>query len=244
MPRKKTAIEHFFSLNWHRKRWGGRRLTKEVPADLSLLKNRIIAGAEAVQTRGSEKVLDQHLQNLRQEFAGQSELVFHHAKLIVLIRREFKTKQTFEEFRKLWDQHADFLCENLNVRWLVSACDTFVDCEEDPAVRNLALAVSLFVNTVKVYESERFITGASENGVMEARVQHLQTDLVPLFEGLSSFTVGTDDTLRNMRWRLDTVFGDHPIGGILKTVYDRLQTNDTAFRRLKDLHRRERTGWW
>ena len=243
MARKKTRIEHFFSLNWHRKRWGAGRFAKGAE-DLAALRNQIIPGEDAAQTRGSEKALDLHLQNLRREFVGQPELVFHHAKLIVLIRREVKTRETFGAFRKLWDDNADFLCQHLNIRWLVSACDTFADCEQDPAVRNLALATSLFVNTVKIYESERFITAASENAVLQDRVQQLQTDLVPLFEGLSCFTVGTDDTLRNMRWRLDTVFGEHPVGPILKTIYDRLQINDTAFRRLKDQHRRERTSWW
>jgi len=102
----------------------------------------------------------------------------------------------------------------------------------------------MFVNTIKIYETERFITIAESSAMDQDRVQLLQTELVPLFEGLSCFTVGTDDTLRNMRWRLDKVFAQHPVGLILKTIYDRFQTNDTAFRRLKNQHRRERTGWW
>ena len=197
-----------------------------------------------MQTRGSEKTLERHLQNLRNEFIGQPELVFYHAKLIVLIRREFRTRQTFGEFEKLWNEHADFLCQHLNIRWLVSACDTFADHHPNTSIGNLALATSMFVNTIKIYETERFITIAESSAMDQDRVQLLQTELVPLFEGLSCFTVGTDDTLRNMRWRLDKVFAQHPVGLILKTIYDRFQTNDTAFRRLKNQHRRERTGWW
>lgn len=243
MARKKTLIEHFFSLNWHRKRWGARRLAKS-PTDLSSLQTVLILGEEAVQTRGSVKTLERHLHNLRNEFIGQPELVFHHAKLIVLIRREISTQQTFGEFKELWDEHADFLCQHLNIRWLVSACDTFADHDPDFAISNLALATSIFVNTIKIYESERFITDTQGTAVKADRVQLLQTELVPLFEGLSCFTVGTDDTLRNMRWRLDKAFALHPVGLILKTIYDRLQSNDTAFRRFKIQHRRERTGWW
>ena len=67
---------------------------------------------------------------------------------------------------------------------------------------------------------------------------------MPLFSGLSCFTVGTDDTLRNMRWRLDPLMEKGPVGLILKTVFDRLQVEDTAYARLRALHHRERTGWW
>jgi len=243
MARKKTAIEHFLSFNWHRKRFGARRLAKS-PKNLASLKTTLVLGDEAIQTRGSEKTLERHLHNLRNEFVGQSELVFHHAKLIVLIRREYRTRQTFGEFKELWNEHADFLCQHLNIRWLISACDTFADHDPDFAISNLALATSMFVNTIKIYESERFITDTQGSVVQEDRVQLLQTELVPLFEGLSCFTVGTDDTLRNMRWRLDRAFASHPVGLILKTIYDRIQTNDTAFRRFKSQHRRDRTSWW
>ncbi|MCO6178863.1 hypothetical protein [Ciceribacter sp. RN22] len=243
MPRKKTGLERFLSFNQHRKRWGARRhLPTEV--DFAVLKAAIVEGGEQQQTRGSEKSLDEHLANLRREFSGQSELVYHHAKLIVLLRREFRVKETFAQFKELWESEAEFLCEHLNIRWLVSAADTFADHDRDRAVRNAALLVSLLVNTVKVYETERFITAAAGNPVVDDRVELLQTELVPLFEGLSCFTVGTDDTLRNMRWRLEKAFDDGVLGMILKTVYDRLQVNDTVFARLRALHRRDRTGWW
>lgn len=243
MPRKKTRLERFFSFNQHRKRWGGGKHLAE-DADMAALKIALVDGGEAHQTRGSEKALDLHLANLRQEFSGQPELVYHHAKLIVLARREFRTEETFAKFKGLWDREAEFLCHHLNIRWLVSACDTFADHDPDPATRNAALMVSMLVNTVKIYESERYITDASADVVDKDRVERLQTDLVSLFEGLSCFTVGTDDTLRNMRWRLDAVFSEGPVGLIFKTVFDRLQVNDTAFARLRALHQRDRTGWW
>ena len=243
MPRKKSKLERFFSFNQHRKRFGGgKHLNDDI--DLAELKATLVAGSEPHQTRGSEKSLDQHLANLRQEFSGQPELVYHHAKLIVLIRREFRVEETYAKFKDLWEHEAEFLCTHLNVRWLVSACDTYADHDPDPATRNAALMGSVLVNTVKIYESERYITGAADNAVAGERVERLQTDLVPLFEGLSCFTVGTDDTLRNMRWRMDTVFSEGSVGLILKTIFDRLQVNDTAFSRLRALHRRDRTGWW
>lgn len=243
MARRKTVVEKFFSLNWHRKRWGAGRLAL-ISSDYAAMKEARLPEGEVKQTRGSDKSLERHLENLKLEFAGQPEIVFHHARLIVLLRRDVQTAAMFAEFQKLWREEAVYLCDHLNIRWLISACDTFVDRESDPAHRNLALAACLLVNTVKIYESERFITASADNSVLDDRVERLQTELVPLFEGLSCFTVGTDDTLRNMRWRLETVFGDHPLGLILKTIYERLQVNDTAFARLRTLHRRERTAWW
>ena len=67
---------------------------------------------------------------------------------------------------------------------------------------------------------------------------------MPLFEGMSCFTVGTDDTLRNLYWRLQPFFEIEPAGPILETIWNRFQTNNTTFARLRAMHRRDRTAWW
>ncbi|MBF2715418.1 hypothetical protein GOZ98_16845 [Agrobacterium vitis] len=203
----------------------------------------MVEGDTAQQTRGSEKSLDLHLENLRREFAGQPELLWHHARLIVLLRREFQVEQTFVQLQALWEAEADFLCENLNLRWLVSAADSFVDHHPDAGERARAMLVSLLVNTVKIYETERVLATASAPADAQ-KLERLQSELIPLFSGLSCFTIGTDDTLRNMRWRLDGLMAQGPVGLMLKTVFDRLQVEDTAFSRLKAQHHRGRTGWW
>ncbi|MCV2863858.1 hypothetical protein [Defluviimonas sp. WL0075] len=242
VERKKLRLERFLSLNQHRKRWGAKRHVA-ADADLVAMRDRIIEAGEAVQTRGSAKSLDTHLENLRREFSGQPELVFHHARLIVLIRREFRLEETLAQFFALWRQEAAFLCGHLNLRWLISAADTLAEHGQD-SERAIAMMAALLANTVKVCESDRYIRGAETLEPIAARIEKLQTDLVPLFEGTSVFTVGTDDTLRNMYWRLEPFFAEGVAGAILKTIYDRLQVNDTAFARLRALHRRDRTGWW
>ena len=241
--RRKSRFERFFSLNQHRKRWGGRRHVVADP-DLAAMRGRIVNAGEAVQTRGSEKSLDRHLANLRSEFSGQSELVLHHATLIVLIRREVRLTESLAAFAALWSQEAEFLCRNLNLRWLISAADTFADHGTDPQDRAIGMMASLLANTVKIAESDRYIHGAEALTPLPDRIERLQTDLIPLFEGTSVFTVGTDDTLRNMYWRLEPFFAAGAVGMILKTIYDRMQVNDTAFARLRALHHRDRTGWW
>lgn len=240
---KPSRLRRLLSLNQHRKRWGASRHTPS-GADLSCLKGTIIDFGDAEQTRGSTKSLDQHLENLRREFSGQSELLWYHAKLIVLIRREFQTSQQYAEFRSLWEQEGDFLRKNLNIRWLVSATDTLAEHDADPGARAVAMMASVLVNTVKMQETERFITHAAELSVDPVRVATLQEQLVPLFEGMSCFTVGTDDTLRNMMWRLHPFMSVEPAGLILNEIWRRLQAEDTVFNRMRLLHRREKTRWW
>lgn len=241
--RKKSRIERFFSLNQHRKRWGARRHIVAGP-DLAAMRERIVEAGEPVQTHGADKSLDRHLADLRCEFSGQSELLFHHASLIVLIRREVRLAETLPEFERLWAQEAEFLCQNLNLRWLISAADTLADHAGDPQARAVAMMGSLLGNTVKISESDRYIHGAEALTPLPKRIEGLQAGLTPLFDGMSMFTVGTDDMLRNMYWRLEPYFAAGPAGMILRTVYDRMQVNDTAFARLRALHHRDRTGWW
>ncbi|KUP92841.1 hypothetical protein [Tritonibacter horizontis] len=243
MKRKKSRFEQMFSLSRHRKRWGA-AAHAAANAELSTMKTTLIDAGAPVQTRGAAKSLDAHIENLRVEFSGRPELLWHHAKLIVLIRRDFRLQETYAQFRALWDQEGDFLCANLNIRWLISATDTLADHDPDPQVRAVAMMASLLVNAVKVQESERFICDTGSAVPNPAHIERLQTDLVPLFEGMSCFTIGTDDTLRNMYWRLEPFMETPPAGAILRAIWDRFQVEDTVFARLRALHTRDKTGWW
>lgn len=243
MKRKKSKLAAFFSLNQHRKRWGAAKHTVRTE-DILDMKARVIQAGEPVQTRGAEKALDTHLENLRQEFSGQSELLWHHAKLVVLMRRGFKEKETYRRFQELWQAESKFLCQNLNVRWLVSASDTMADHDPNPQTRATAMMVSLMANLVKMTESERFITDTDDSRADETRIAQVQTELVPLFEGMSCFTVGTDDTLRNMYWRLEPYFRNGPAGEILLMVWNKFQCGNTTFARMRAMHQRDRTKWW
>jgi hypothetical protein len=75
-------------------------------------------------------------------------------------------------------------------------------------------------------------------------IQFLSSNLVPIFGGLSCFTVGTDDTLRNMVWRLKEVSKHSITGRILLEVFSRLQLENSAYARLRARHHRRNTEWW
>lgn len=213
--------------------------------DFEALKQQIIPGDAITYTHGSADNLEAHFAELRQEFAGQSELCYTHAKLIVLIRREAEIEKNFDLFQQLWQTQKDFLLDNLNTRWLIAAADTFADHSDDEAVRSLSVACVCLLNTVKLQESERFITNAWQCADDTEKLNRLENEeRFALFDGTSVFKFGTDDTLRNMRWRLDKVAKFNVAGEILLEVFLRLQKFDTIYKRTKDRHTRDKTGWW
>ena len=243
--RKKTRLERLLSFNQHRKRFGaGKVMQAQADQTLTTMKNTLIEGNEAVYTYGAEKNIQQHLKNLRTEFAGGSELLHYHASLIVMIRREYETDINVERFEVLWKQESDYLLKHLNTRWLVSAADTFADYAKDPLIRSLALTTAVLFNTVKMQETERYLQKAGDLNDDPERHALLTSGRVNLADGTSAFAVGTDDTLRNMRWRMDEIAQLHPIGHLLTEVFQRLQNEDTVYQRFRQRHTRSKTAWW
>jgi len=202
--RDKTKFEKWFSLSRHKRRSGAIELSDQIATDFSQQKQIIIDGSEVQYTHGSSNNLEEHFIALRDEFIGQSELCLTHAKIIVLIRRDFEAINHFAIFEQLWKEEKDYLLKNLNTRWLISAADTFADFSDDESVKGLSLACSCLLNTVKMQESERFITNAQSAVTDKEKLNRLDNEeRIPLFDGTSVFKFGTDDTLRNMRWRID-----------------------------------------
>lgn len=247
VARKKTRLERFFSLNQHRKRFGASKLaSQDAQENYAELKDKLVDAEQVVYTHGSAKNLEQHISDLREEFAGQPELIFHHAKLIVMLRREYKTEKHFELFQDLWSKEQMFLLENLNTRWLVSAADTLADFSRNNTERANALSVSLLINTIKAYETERYLQKAEGLTDLEDRMTRLSEGRVNFFDGTSALAVGTDDTIRNMRWRMEDVCNgsDSISSKILIEIFKRLQTVDNVYFRLKERHTRKKTAWW
>jgi len=246
MGRKdKTRFEKWFSLSRHKRRSGAIELSDQIATDFSQQKQIIIDGSEVQYTHGSSNNLEEHFIALRDEFVGQSELCFTHAKIIVLIRRDFEAKNYFTIFEQLWKEEKDYFFKNLNTRWLISATDTFADFSDNDTIKSLSVACSCLLNTVKMQESERFITNAHSFIDDKEKITKLDNEeRVSLFDGTSVFKFGTDDTLRNMRWRIDKVSQLNIAGEILLEIFLRLQQFDTIYKRSKDRHVRDKTGWW
>jgi len=243
--RDKTRFEKWFSLSRHKRRSGAIELSDEISTNFLQQKQTIIDGSEIRYTHGSSNNLEEHFIALRDEFIGQSELCFTHAKIIVLIRRDFEVESHFALFEQLWNQEKSYLLKNLNTRWLISATDTFADLSDDDTVKSLSLACSCLLNTVKMQESERYITNTQSSVTDKEKINRLDNEeRIPLFDGTSVFKFGTDDTLRNMRWRIDKVAKLNITGEVLLEIFLRLQEFDTIYKRSKERHARNKTGWW
>lgn len=247
MKKQSGTLRKFFSINRWRRRGGAREvLSSFEERSVEQMKQKILDSGEPIQTRGSHNAIRTQIEALNKEFSGQAELVLYHASLIVLIRRESDAKVNFEKFNTLWQQEAVWLLQHLNIRWLVSAVDTFADHASKPVDRAMALGAAILVNTVKAYESEHYLSGQEEVVYLPERLTHVQTNLVPLFEGVSCYTVGTDDTLRNMVWRMQVQTQNQAClpGKIFLEIFKRLGDQKTAFGRMKSAHTREKTKWW
>ncbi|WP_198912819.1 hypothetical protein, partial [Streptococcus agalactiae] len=85
----------------------------------------------------------------------------------------------------------EFLCQHLSTRWLISACDTFIDYSSDDYLKALLMNAVVLINTIKLQESERFLTDTQNAQVDEHRKQSLQTERLALFDGVAGFAVGT-----------------------------------------------------
>lgn len=164
MRQKPLYLRNFFSFNQWRKRFKASKVYSldKKQIDFEQMKINCIPAGSEIQTRGHSKDLPTHIANLGLEFSGKPELLLHHAKLIVLLRRGYKVEEIFSDFEDLWQQQNEWLLKNLNIRWLISACDTFADHSADTTERALALSTSLMVNTLKMYETENYLTNALE----------------------------------------------------------------------------------
>ena len=243
--RDKTKFEKWFSLSRHQRRAGAEKLSSLISTDFKSQKKKIILGSRITYTHGSSNSIEEHFKALKEEFIGQSELCYTHAKLIVLIRRDFEIDNHYKLFEQLWQEEKEHLVKNLNTRWLIAATDTFADYSDDDAIKSLSIACVCLLNTVKLQESERFLTNADQCKDDKEKQDRLDNEeRFALFDGTSVFKFGTDDTLRNMRWRIDKAAKLNVAGEILLEVFKRLQKLDTVYKRTKDRHARNKTGWW
>lgn len=206
----------------------------------------LMCNPTALTNKPRTKDLTEHLDNLKHQFVGQSELCFYHATLIVLLRRGYKTDDTFAEFEHLWNTETDYLLKHLSLRWIISACDTFVDHTNDKTRAAILMNIPTLMNTLRVYETRYFLQDDSDSTpLVDDNIDALYRGDLLLYDGLTYFRIGSDDTLKNMRNRYESFFhSDKLATTILLSVFDRLQSNDSAFTTMRVLHKDEKSRWW
>jgi len=207
---------------------------------LNELELRLVQGERQAYSFGKDPNLDQHVEMIRTEFVGKSEIELYHALLMVMIRRRIGLTVNIERAHSLWTTKSDFLCRNLDSRWLVSACDTIMEFWPEDAERALAATGSLFVNTIKLYESERWAT----NQMGAPQKYQLIDRRIPLHDGLSAYVIGRGDMIMNLHRRIHALCANQsPAGKILLELLARASRFDTVFKRFHEVHTNERTSW-
>jgi hypothetical protein len=181
----------------------------------------------------------EHFNGLRRDFAGMLELCFVHAQLIVCIRRGRELETTVPLFLRLWAEEAKFLTENLNTRWLISACDTFADYGS-PNQQAAAMLMVLLINTVKLAETERLTLADSDcvpeklNAIGEV---HRGKAHLELWDGMPCYSPTAGDMPRNMFRRMAKITDADPaLALIARTLIQRAAASDTLLGRLSRLN--------
>jgi hypothetical protein len=207
--------------------------------DFDQLKNSKIPKTQLGFDRGRDQDIKKHCLKVYKNFANKSELEFFHAYLIVHIRREIEIEWCVKNFYLLWEKEITFLCNKLSSRWLVSACDTIIDHPNNTVNQALCIAGSLFINTIKLYETENLMLAdksyqKNDPSLMEEK----------LIDGLTPYAVGRGDMIINMFRRINGCENKDEIGfKILKELIKRMHTHDSVYRRMAEKHTNPKTIW-
>lgn len=113
------------------------------------------------------------------------------------LRNSRNVEESWKSFRSIVEANEDEIVANFSIRWLRSICDTYADFG-DALERRDALAISVFINMVRLAETVRYIRGP----VIPERLEETQSDRVALYEGLSTFSINKQDVFLNVAKRM------------------------------------------
>lgn len=126
-----------------------------------------------------------------------SELLETVTGLIRELRNSRNTDESWKAFRSIVEANEDSIVANFSMRWLRAICDTYADFGE-PLERRDALAISSFINMVRLAETVRYIRGP----VIPEKLEATRSDRVPLYEELFTFHINKQDVFLNMAKRM------------------------------------------
>ncbi len=174
---------------------------------------------------------------LNAEFLGQPELCKLHGLLIAHLRKSDQPAHTMALFTRIWAEHAEFMFDHLDPRWLVSAITTFGDHGQSEVQRRVGHSMSVLFGAMKLYESERLYSGfVPENAFKLKRLVYaplpLNMDRYALVSG------GLDINMLGRLW-LDAE-KDRVIAPLAHHLLDLLNADPaTVFRRFNTLRGRK-----
>ncbi|WP_282029644.1 sulfotransferase family 2 domain-containing protein [Paracoccus marcusii] len=201
-------------------------------ADLSIFQNSIIEREKKNTWPGREKSILDHFRSLEPEFSGQTRLNHLLACIIVVLRRDPHNKLGLELFFKIVTDYGSELATSLNIRWLSSVCDTFVDVGRDSEERAVAALGSSISAIVKISETER-------------RIYYPRIPWPPrlkftrgghMYEGVIGFSPEKGDMIDNLINRLNFVLVENkPASVFSREIASRLCEKHSSISRFRKL---------
>jgi len=156
--------------------------------------------------------------------------------LIEKLRKEFDLKENWPEFRNVVEKNIDQICEELDTRWLVSICDTYVDFGDSNEKRN-AMFIVLIANLEKLWATNLLMYDVKLNSHKLHKLK--ENKVIPLWDGMYSFNINHGDMTNNLYRRLNNLMEGTPVlNKIFLTVLKRLTENDTILANLSKYHKR------
>jgi hypothetical protein len=174
--------------------------------------------------------VEEHVRVQREQLGEVSDLFFEVVRRIIYLRRGLEVEANFARFDVLVKENVEALVEEMDTRWLVSICDTYMDFGSPVDSRNAGMIV-LLVNLVKLAETERMmLASTAQDG---AEVARCGEDIYPLWDGVTTYLISGGDMPRNLFGRLSKLMEPTPVfGRMLEAVVERMREGDTLPARL------------
>jgi hypothetical protein len=149
---------------------------------------------------------DDNIRAVRNEFIGKPAVCYQLVTHIIYLRRNIDIEHNTTQFYDLLERYKHVLLRDLDIRWLLSICDTIVDTAD---VTRSAIAMNI-VQCINRCNIDRSILANAIHGDLD--LNKLQHEIkVPSWGGMITVDVPNGDMIHNMMTRLDTVVANDPL---------------------------------
>lgn len=155
--------------------------------------------------------------------------------MIAKLRRRIDPEKNWIAFRVFIENNIDDVCRELNTRWLVSVCDTYIDYGDDVERRN-AMIITTLTNMEKVAQSY-LMWRVNYDDPFNVPLAH-EPRKMELWDGMTSMNIQAGDVTNNLFRRIHFLLEPTPhLYAIFKTVLHRISVNDTILAAIDKRHR-------
>lgn len=177
---------------------------------------------------------DKKIDNVWQtEFAGKPAILKTVLGCIIKSRQGVEPSTTPQLFKITVEENIDAVL-TLNVRWLISVCDTYADCGTE-LERSNATIISLMFNQIKLFDT--YLSLVVDHRVDGNKIPNYKTK--PQWGGMWGFNINKGDMVENLVRRLNTNLKTTPVlHQIWLEIMNKVSDSNNSFAVLKKIHDR------